>query len=147
MIKKDIVWLQSLAHAPQLLADGQVVMTAAPNGRIYDAIKNAGKHFEIMWDAAELTMSLWTVPKGGPRRDDAYKFIAFAASPAAQADVSRYIPYGPVNKDAIAFVNPVALPHLPTAPYHTGNALLIDPAFWAEKGDELRQRFTAWLAK
>jgi putative spermidine/putrescine transport system substrate-binding protein len=28
-----------------------------------------------------------------------------------------------------------------------GNALLTDPAFWGDKGNDLRERFTAWLAQ
>jgi putative spermidine/putrescine transport system substrate-binding protein len=28
-----------------------------------------------------------------------------------------------------------------------GNALLTDPSFWGDHGDDLRQRFTAWLAQ
>ncbi|ANW03027.1 ABC transporter substrate-binding protein [Bradyrhizobium icense] len=146
-IKKDVVWWTSGAQPPQLLADGQVVMTAAYNGRIYDANKNSGKHFEIMWDAAQLTFNLWAIPKGSPRRDDAYKFIAFAASPQAQADLTRYIPYGPDHKDAMALVDPAILPNLPNAPDHMANALEWDAVFWADKGDDLRQRFAAWLAK
>ncbi|WP_285813404.1 ABC transporter substrate-binding protein [Bradyrhizobium sp. 62B] len=146
-IKKDVVWWTAGAQAPQLLADAQVVMTSAWNGRIYEAVKNSGKHFEIMWDAQELGMNVWVLPKGGPRLEAAYKFLAFATSPAVQAEQTRYISYGPANKDAISHVDPAVLPHLPTAPDHMTNALLIDAAFWAERGDELRQRFTAWLAK
>ncbi|WOH52473.1 ABC transporter substrate-binding protein [Bradyrhizobium sp. sBnM-33] len=146
-IKKDVIWWETGAQAPQLLADGQVVMTSAWNGRIYDAIKNSGKHFEIMWDAQELGMNAWVIPKGGPRLDTAYKFVAFAGSPSAQADETRYISYGPANMDATALVDPAMLPHLPTAPEHMGNALLIDPVFWGDHADELNQRFTAWLAK
>ncbi|MGY4372777.1 putative spermidine/putrescine transport system substrate-binding protein [Bradyrhizobium sp. i1.3.6] len=146
-IKKDTIWFQSNAQSTQLLADGQVVMTSAPNGRIYDAVKNSGKHFEIMWDAELYDLSLWTIPLGSPHRDAAYKFIAFASSPQAQVDLTRYIPYGPANNDAIALLDPAILPNLPTTPDHMGNALRTDPAFWADKGDELRQRFTAWLAQ
>ncbi|WP_316399512.1 ABC transporter substrate-binding protein [Bradyrhizobium sp. 33ap4] len=146
-IKKDVVWWQAGAQPPQLLADGQVVMTSIFNGRIYDAVKNSGKHFEIMWDAQYLEVSVWTIPKGSPRLDDAYKFFAFAGSPKAQAELTDYLPYGPTNEDAIALVRPAMLPHFPNAPDHMGNALLRDAAFWVEKGDDLRQRFTAWLAK
>ncbi|MGY4230153.1 putative spermidine/putrescine transport system substrate-binding protein [Bradyrhizobium sp. USDA 4503] len=146
-IKKDVVWWQAGAQAPQFLADGQVVISKAPTGRIYDANKNAGKHFEIVWDGQGLGSAVWVIPKGTPRRADAYKFLAFAGSPQAQADLTRYIPYGPTNNDGISLVDTTALPYLPTAPDHMRNALLIDNTFWAEKGDELRQRFTAWLAK
>lgn len=146
-IKKDVVWWRTNAQPPQLLADGQVVMTSAGNGRIYDANKNSGKRFEIMWDAQELGMNVWTIPNGSPRRDAAYKFLAFAGSPQAQANQTNYSSYGPANEDAIAHVDPAILPHLPTTPEHMVNAVLIDPIFWANKGDELRQRFTVWLAK
>ncbi|WP_407114656.1 ABC transporter substrate-binding protein [Bradyrhizobium sp. LMG 9283] len=145
-IKKDIIWFDTNAQAPQLLADGQVVMVQALNGRIYDAVKNSGKHFEIMWDTQAREFGVWTILKGSPHRDAAYKFIAFASSPQVQANLTHYIPYGPANKDAIALVDPTILPHLPNAPDHT-NAWTVDSAFWNTKGEELRQRFTAWLAK
>ncbi|WP_328700382.1 ABC transporter substrate-binding protein [Caenimonas soli] len=146
-IKKDIVWYQSNAQPTQLLADGQVVMTSTPHGRIYDAVKNSGKTFEIMWDAQHQEPGIWTIPKGSPRLDAAYKFLTFAATPQPQARLSASLPYAPANKDAMALVDPAILPYLPTALDHMANALLRDAGFWAEKGDELRQRFNAWLAK
>lgn len=144
-IKKDIIWWTAGAQPMQLLADGQVVMTDAWHGRIYDAVKNSGKHFGIMWDAALLNGNAWVIPKGTPRLDNAYKFIAFASSPQAQAEVANDTAYGPTNKDAMALVNLAVLPHLPNN--HMENALRIDSIFWSEKSDEVRQRFTAWLAK
>jgi len=146
-IKKDVIWWSAGAQPPQLLADGQVVMTAAFNGRIYDAVKNGGKHFEIVWDAQVAGWAYWVIPKGSPRQDDAYKFIAFAVSPQAQADLTRYMPYGPANIDAMPLVDPAILPQLANAPDHLERALEPNLSFWAEHGDELRQRFTAWLAK
>ncbi|MCC8951536.1 polyamine ABC transporter substrate-binding protein [Bradyrhizobium sp. Arg62] len=147
MIKGDVVWYSTFAQAAQLLADGQVVMTSVLNGRIYDAVKNAGKHFEIMWDARQLLPGVWMIPKGSQRLDAAYKFIAYASSPQALANLAQKMPYGPANKAAIALVDPAMRPNLPTASDHTGSPLLRDAAFWAEKSDELNQRFTAWLAK
>lgn len=146
-IKKDTVWFVSFAQPQQLLADGQVIMTMTGNGRVDDANKSSGKHFEIIWDAQELGMNVWTLPKGSTRREDAYKFIAFVSSPQAQAHRSQYIAYGPANKDAIALVDPAILANLPTTPEHMANALQIDTTFWADKRGELTERFTAWLAK
>ncbi|UWU83224.1 ABC transporter substrate-binding protein [Bradyrhizobium yuanmingense] len=146
-IKKDVIWWTAGAQAPQLLADGQVVMTAAYNGRITDAAKDSGKHFEILWDAAQVGWGYWTIPKGSPHLDDAYKFIAFAGSPQGQADFTRYMPYGPANKDAMALVDPTVLPNLPNTPERDAIALHADYPFLMERADELRQRFTAWLAK
>lgn len=146
-IKKDVVWWESGAQPPQLLADGQVIMTSAWITRIYDAVKNSGKRFEIMWDGEALGMNVWVIPKGTPRLDDAYKYIAFAASPAAQAELTRYAPAGPANKDAIPLVDPAMLPHMANAPDNMRNALLFSTDFWADKSDELLQRFSAWVAK
>ncbi|MGY3287147.1 putative spermidine/putrescine transport system substrate-binding protein [Bradyrhizobium sp. LM3.6] len=146
-IKQDVIWWTSGSQPPQLLADGQVVMTAAWSGRIYDAIKNSGKHFEMMWDAATTSANAWVIPKGTPRREEAYKFIAFAASARAQADQTRYIAYAPSNTDAMALVDPAIMPYLPTAPDNLAKAIMPDPIFRVERGDELRQRFSAWLAK
>ncbi|MER9237123.1 ABC transporter substrate-binding protein [Mesorhizobium sp. M0622] len=147
-IKKDIVWWEAGAQPPQLLADGQVVMTSAYNGRIYDANKNSGKHFEIMWDAQMSGMgNVWVIPAGGPRVDEAYKFIAYAASAQVQGTLTKYIPYGPANKDAMEFVSAESLPWLGNAPDNLVNAFQSDPAFWKDKGDDLNQRFTAWLAQ
>ena len=146
-IKKDVVWWEAGAQPPQLLADGQVAMTSVWNGRIYDANKNSGKHFAIMWDSEALDWDLWAIPKGDPRMDDAYKFVAFASSPAAQADQTHYISYGPANADAIPDVDPAILPNLPTAPDNMKTAFFTDPQFWGDHGDDLRQRFTAWLAQ
>lgn len=146
-IKKDVIWWTAGAQPAQLLADGQVVMTSAWNGRVYDAVKNSGKNFEIMWDATLLSWDYWMIPKGTPRLDDAYKFIAFASSPEAQAKMAGLIPYAPSNEDATALVDPEILPNLPSAPDNMKNSLDIDLAFWGDNGDQLEQRFTAWISK
>ena len=62
-IKKDIVWWEAGAQAPQLLASGEVVMTTAWNGRIYNANKE-GQNFKIVWDNQILDSNYWAIPKG-----------------------------------------------------------------------------------
>ncbi|WP_085032379.1 ABC transporter substrate-binding protein [Ensifer aridi] len=146
-IKREVVWWTTGAQPAQLLADGQVIMTSAWNGRIYDAVKNSDKHFEIMWDAALLNWDYWAIPTGTPRLNDAYKFIAFASSPKAQASMAHLVPYAPGNEDTIPLVDPEILSNLPSAPDHIKNSLDVDLAFWGDKYDELNQRFTAWLAR
>ncbi|WP_407175656.1 ABC transporter substrate-binding protein [Bradyrhizobium sp. STM 3562] len=146
-IKKDTIWWTTGAQPPQLLADGQVVMTDAWTTRVYDANKNSGKHFGIMWDAAVLSGNAWVIPKGTPRLEEAYKFITFAASPQEQAGMANATGTGVGNKDAIALIDPAMLPDIPNAPEHMGNVVRSDSTFWSEKGDEMRQRFTVWLAK
>ena len=49
-IKSEVVWWEAGAQPPQMLADGEVTMTTAYNGRIFNAVAGEGKPFEIVWD-------------------------------------------------------------------------------------------------
>lgn len=49
--------------------------------------------------------------------------------------------------DAIPNVNPKTVPNLPTAPDNLKTAFNVDPQFWADNKDQLKERFNAWLAK
>ena len=53
-IKDEVVWWEAGAQPPQLLADGEVVMTTAYNGRIFNAAIGEGQAFEIVWDGQVL---------------------------------------------------------------------------------------------
>ena len=146
-IKADIVWWEAGAQAPQLLADGQVVMTSAWNGRLQNAIDKESKPFKIVWDHQGLDWDWWSITKDTPKLEEAYRFIKFASDPVRMADQTNYIAYGPANTDAIPNVNPKTLPNLPTAPDNLKTAYNVDPQFWADNGDQLKERFNAWLAK
>jgi putative spermidine/putrescine transport system substrate-binding protein len=146
-IKSQVVWWEAGAQPPQLLADGQVVMTSAWNGRIDTAIKKDKKPFAILWDHQGLDWQGWTILKGSKKSDAAYKFIAFAAQPKRQADQTNYIAYGPGNKDAIPNTNPDIVKDLPTNPDNMKTGFIIDAKFWGDHGDELRERFNTWLSK
>ena len=146
-IKKDVVWWESGAQPPQLLADGQVVIASDWNGRFFDAVKKDKKPFKIVWDSQAPDWDWWAIPKGGPNLDAAYKFIAWSSQPKPMAEQTKYISYGPANKDSNPMIDPAVLPDLPTAPDNMKNVLYVDPQFWADNGDQLRERFNAWLAK
>jgi putative spermidine/putrescine transport system substrate-binding protein len=146
-IKSELVYWDAGAQAPQLLADGQVVMTSAWNGRLQNAINNDKKPFKIVWDHQGLDWDWWAITKGTPKIEEAYRFIAFASSVGPQAEQTKYIAYGPANKDAIPGIAPETLPNLPTAPDNLKTAFNVDPQFWADHGDELKERFNAWIAQ
>ncbi|MFC0340718.1 ABC transporter substrate-binding protein [Paracoccus niistensis] len=151
-IKDQVVWWEAGAQAPQLLADKEVSMTLAYNGRIFDAIVDEGKPFGFVWDGANLDMDYWVIPKGAPDVEKSMQFIAFASDPARQADLSKYIAYGPPRKSAAASVGTYKdgttqmAPYLPTTPANAEKALVNDAGFWADHGTELTERFNAWLA-
>ena len=63
--------------------DGEVFMTMAANGRIFDAIDNDKQPFSIVWDHQIWNLDLWAIPKGSEHAAAAEQFIAFAAEPGA----------------------------------------------------------------
>lgn len=145
-IKKDVVWWSAGAQAPQLLASGEVLMTTAWNGRIYNANKE-GKQFKIVWDHEMLDSDLWVIPKGAKNPQASYDFIKFSVLPDVLSNMPKYIPYGPVTKAAAADVAPDIADNLPTTPKNMTDSFTLDVNFWADHADEIRKRFTTWLAQ
>ncbi len=145
-IKKDIVWWEAGAQAPQLLASGEVAMTTAWNGRIYNADKE-GKAFKIVWDDEIIDSNFWAIPKGAKNVAASMAFISFAVEPQTLAAMTQYIPYGPVRLTASKYVAPADAANLPTSPQNMKAALTLDNGFWGDKGDEIRKRFTTWISQ
>ena len=150
-IKKDVVWWDAGAQPPQLLADGEVAMTTAYNGRIFGAAVGEGKPFTIVWDGQILDFDLFAIPKGAPNKDLAMDFIKFSTGTKRLADQAKYISYGPARKSSSALVGMYKDgktkmgPHMPTAPSNMKNALVNNFSFWADHSSELNERFNAWI--
>ncbi len=151
-IKKDVVWWEAGAQPPQLLADGEVVMSTAYNGRIFAAAVGEGKPFSIIWDGQIMDFDLFVVPKGAPNKDLAMEYVAYATDSQRLADQSKYISYGPARKSSASLVGMYQDgktemgPHMPTSPDALKNALVNNFEFWADRDVELNERFNAWLA-
>ncbi len=146
-VKDSVVWWEAGAQPPQLLADGEVAMTTAYNGRLFNAIVNEKKPFVIVWDGQVWDLDLWVIPKGTRNLNTALEFVAFSTDTVRNWDQSNYISYGPVRKSAQALLTPEMAPHMPTSPDNFKNAVQNDWQFWADNADELNERFNTWLAR
>ena len=146
-IKDQVVWWEAGAQAPEVLANGEVVMTSAWNGRLYNPIKNEGKDWSIVWDHQALDFDYWTIVKGTPKLDLAYRFVGYASAPANMARQSQFIAYGPSHADAIPYIPDDVLKDLPTHPGNMGTAFTLDAQYWADNLEALQERFNAWLAQ
>ena len=150
-IKDQIVWWEAGAQPPQMLADREVSMAIAWNGRIFNAQMLENQPFEIMWDGRIIDSGGLVVVADAPNIDNARKFVEFAARSESQAGVASYIAYSPVRKSAFELIGNHAVtgkpmkPHLPTNPDHPGRALTMDTDWWADRRDEIVERFTSWL--
>ena len=151
-IKNDVIWWEAGAQPPQLLADGEVSMAYAFNGRIFDAAVKENKPFKIVWDGQVYEMEGWVVPKGAPNIEQAKEFIAFSTASEQQAKAAEYIAYGPPRKSAAALVGNIVGtetpmgPNLPTYADNLKSALASNLDFWVDHDAELNERFNAWLA-
>ena len=146
-IKPHLIYWETGAHAPQLLADKEVVMTSGWNGRFYNAVVDDGQPFVLAWDGQALDFDYWFVPANHPESDLAWEFLKFASRPDRQGDQTNYIAYGPLVKGSEKFVNPDILPHLPTAAQNTKNYFIMDAEFWADHREDLTARMATWMAK
>ena len=152
-IKAETIFWEAGAQPPQLLADGEVVMTTAYNGRIFNAAMAENKPFEIVWDGQVLDFDLWVIPKGAPNMEDTLDFLAYSTDTQRLADQAAWIAYGPARKSSgpmVGLFNDGKTemgPHMPTAEANLTNAIVNNFEFWADNQDELNERFTAWLAQ
>ncbi len=151
-IKADTIWWEAGAQPPQLLADGEVAMTTAYNGRIFGAAVSEGKPFATVWDGQVYEYDLFVIPKGAPNKDAALEFVKFATSTQALADQAKWISYGPARKSSGPLVGMFndgkteMAPFMPTAAANLTNALGSSYEFWVDRDAELNERFNAWLA-
>jgi putative spermidine/putrescine transport system substrate-binding protein len=150
-IKQEVVWWEAGAQPPQLLADGEVTMSTAYNGRIFNAQIMEKQPFKIVWDGQVLDFDLFVIPKGAPNKDAAWEFIKFSTDTQRLADQATWIAYGPSRRSSAALVGKFQDgvtdmgPHMPTAPENMTNALVNDFEFWADRDIEISERFSAWL--
>ena len=151
-IKKDTVFWEAGSQPPQLLADGEVVMAMAYNGRIFNAVQQEGKPFEIIWDGQVFEWEGWAIPKGAPNMEAALDFVKFSTSSEQLAKAAEYISYGPPRKSSASLVGNIQGkdvpmgPNLPTDPANMTNALGSSLDFWVDRDIELNERFNSWLA-
>jgi len=138
-----IVWWDAYAQPPQLLRDGEVVLTPAANGRIADAQKE-GAPIDFTWNDGIVDFDWWIVPRGTPNQKLAMQFIAFASSPQAQSAIIRRIPYGPVSKAALARLPVDVASRLPTYPANLQREMMFDTQWWADHLDKIQERWNQW---
>ncbi|MBU8880657.1 ABC transporter substrate-binding protein [Bacillus sp. FJAT-29790] len=143
-IKKEIIWWDQRAQVIQLLADKEVILAAAPNGRIAAAAEK-GQPLAFTFNQGILDHEAWVVPKGSKNKEEAMKFIAFASKAEQQANLLKVIPYGPANKNTFELMSEDYAIKLPTHPDNVDKQVMVDAQWWFENFDKVNDRFQQWL--
>jgi len=138
------VWWEAGAQPPQLLADGELDMCSAWNGRI-DAAQREGAQIGIQWNEAQITTDSFVIPKGAPNADVAMDFINFVTRPEVQARMAMLIPYGPVHEKAFDFLGEEVSAKLPSSPELRQKQFERDLEFWLENQEAITERWNSWL--
>ena len=152
-IKAEVVWWEAGAQPPQMLADQEIVMSTAYNGRIFNAQVLEGQPFTIVWDGQVLDYGQLAIVAGTPRLQAAKQFLLFASRVESMAAIGRYIAYSPTRRSGMSLIGTHAetgvdmRPHMPSAPENLVRALRNDPDWWSTHADEMTERFSAWLAR
>ena len=152
-IKDNIVWWEAGAQPPQMLADGEVIMSTAYNGRIFNAQVIENQPFVIVWDGQVLDTGYFAIMRDAPNLKAARRFIAFASRPSSMAGITNHISYGPTRHSAQSLVThhvetgEFMATHLPTYAENLKRALQNDWQWWSDNRDDMNMQFAAWLAR
>ena len=155
-IKDHVVFWSSGSKPLELVESGEVAIALAYNGRIGAAILSEGADYVVNWDGQVLEEEWLAMVKGSSNYDEALAFLIHASAPEQQAGQARWINYGPMRASGLKIIaanEPFfntgvdIMPHMPNTPEHTANAVFANPDWWADNGDAIAERFTAWMGQ
>ncbi len=154
-IKSEILWWSSSAEPIQWLADGEVFMASAYNGRHFSAIVEQNQPIGMAWEWQMFDIDGWVIPSGlSPERLAAVeKYLMYATDTQRLADQAKFISYGPARASSAPLVGKHATlgidmaPHMPTDPNNAKNTFVNNYEWWADHRDDLDAKFQAWLIK
>ena len=152
-LKGSTVWFDTFAQGAQLLNDGEVAATILPTARMVQPIVEEKKPWKVVFKDFVWDVDVWMVVKGSPNVKEAIEFISFASRADRMADLAMRSGYSPARKSATALVGKNAVsgedmkPYMVTQPEVLSQGVQRGTVFWADHLDDLKTRFTAWLAK
>jgi putative spermidine/putrescine transport system substrate-binding protein len=145
-VKDQIVGFKQPSDVQALIQQGEVDAAFAPGGRVDNAIK-AGANWAYGWDAAVTLAEYWAVVKGAPDAAEAMKFINFAVQPKQQAELPRYIFYGPTNVEALKQIDPAVAKDLPGNPKNEKLGGMLDSKWWNENLESVLTRWNTYVMR
>lgn len=146
-IRKSVVkWWDTGAISAQLLERKEAVLGGLWNGRA-QALIDKGAPLAIEWNEAKQQVQYLGVTKNAPNAANAQRFIDFALQPKVQAEVTRFIAYGPTNTKAFKYVRAEDLPKLPSNPEYYAKSFEQDRQWWTDNLAMVGERWQSWVLR
>ncbi|MCH7996250.1 MAG: extracellular solute-binding protein [Chloroflexi bacterium] len=145
------VWWHSGTDCPQLLLSGELDMCSAWNGRIWDAQQGeGGDELYYCYECGHLNQTdVFYITKGSTKKHLAELYIAWGGFPTNVVEMSNYITYGPMHRDALALVEsriaPEIIDALPTSPIALEKVVVGDEEWLGTNLDALAEIFQGFL--
>ena len=146
-IKPNVVaWWASGAQSAQLLKDGEADMVAIWNGRAGAVIKDGAKA-AITYNQGIFNTDCLVIPKGAKNVALAQKAIALMVSPDLQANIPKYIDYGPTNAKAFdtGKISAAEAEKINSSPANAAKQTYMNFDYWRENLAKLTERMDAFL--
>lgn len=141
-IRDHITFWVHGAESAQLLASGEVAMSAAWNGRV-QPLKDSGAPIDFTFDNSLITSGTWIIPKGGKNTKWAQMFVAHCQDPKNQAAAAEVVNYGPVVPAAYKLIRPERLKVLPDP----SKGVWQDYGYWADNTEPVYAKFNNWMTQ
>ncbi len=142
--KSNIITFETYGQPQDLIKRHTVTMAYGTNGRMM-AEKNKGANIGVCWNQSILTIEYYVISKQTKNNEYAQKFIDFILSKDNQANMGRFIPYGPVNKLAYDELSEKEKEQLPTAPNIYPLTFHFDASWWLKNEIKARKMYREFL--
>ncbi len=139
--KKTAVWWTQFPQVEQLLLNKEIVVTPWTRGV---SVQLAGRPIAVSYEGAAISYEGWVIPKGSKNYDAAMQFIGFATRPDRQAELTKYIAYGPTNRKAMPLIEPRVRELLPSDPKNLAAGFMFDGNWWGPNLAKVTERFNEW---
>lgn len=134
-------WWNTGAESVQLLADGEVSMVQAWNGRIFDLAKS--RPVKGVWDQGVMDVAILSIPKGNPLAKETMRYFTAWNHPERIAKFAELMSYSNLLPGVNDHLKPEQAAQLASS--HIDVQLTANAEAWDSRRDALTERWNAWL--
>lgn len=141
-IKPHVVkWWTAGAEPIQLLAEGEVTMAAAWNGRLFSLAQT--KPVKAVWNQGVMDVTYMSIPKGNELAEETMKYLTAWNHPERIAQFAEVTPYPNLLPGVEEYLPSALATEIPSA--NADVQLRIKAEFWHPRRDTLTERWNTWL--